>query len=118
MIKKLNSTLTLKGESGKEYSFNLSTFGNWDDIKDGFTGHGLYLFSKRSTDGTHDLIYLGMATELETRFDSHHKKNCIVKHGANCLGVHQMNNSTKDGRKASESDLLAANTFPCNNQEN
>ncbi len=118
MIKKLESTLTLTGRSGKEYSFKLSTFDKWDDVKDGFTGHGLYLFTKRSPEGKHDLIYLGMATELETRFDSHHKMFCIVKYGANCLGVHQMNNSTKEGRKNAESDLLAAYDFPCNDQEN
>ena len=118
MMKKLNKTLTLKGKSGKEYSFNLSTFDKWDDVKDGFKGHGLYLFTKRSSEGKHDKIYLGMATELETRFDTHHKKDCIVKHGANCLGIHQMNSSTKEGRKEAESDLLAANNFPCNDQEN
>ena len=118
MINILNSALTLKGKSGKIYSFNLSTFDNWDDIKDGFKGHGLYLFTRRSSSGDHNLIYLGMATELETRFDSHHKKNSIVKHGANCLGVYQMNNSTREGRKTAESDILAANKFPCNDQEN
>ena len=118
MINILNSALALTGKSGKIYSFNLSTFDNWDDIKDGFKGHGLYLFSNRSTGGNHNLIYLGMVTELETRFYCHHKKDLIVKHGANCLGVCQMNNSTKDGRKAAESDLLAAYNFPCNDQEN
>lgn len=118
MKKNLNKTLTLKGKSGKEYSFDLSSFENWDDVRDGFKGHGLYLFSKRSTEGNHDLIYLGMATELETRFDNHHKKDCIIKHGANCFGLHQMNNSTKEGRKAAESDLLAARNFTCNDQEN
>jgi predicted GIY-YIG superfamily endonuclease len=118
MITKLSSPLTLKGKSGKEYSFKLITFDNWDDVKDGFTGHGLYLFTKRNVERKHDLIYLGMATDLETRFDGHHKKNCIIKHGANCLGVYQMNNSTKETRKAAESDLLAAFSFPCNDQEN
>ena len=118
MINKLNTTLTLKGKSGKEYSFKLSTFDSFDDVKDGFTGHGLYVFTKRSPEGKHNVIYLGMATTLETRFDNHHKKDCIIRNGANCLGVHQMNNSTKESRKEAESDLLAAYNFPCNDQEN
>ena len=118
MIKKLDTSLTLKGKSGKEYSFKLSTFDSFEDVKDGFTGHGLYVFTKRSIEGKHELLYLGMATTLETRFDSHHKKDKIVKYGANCFGVHQMNNSTKESRKEAESDLLAAYNFPCNDQEN
>ena len=121
MIKQLSSTLTLKGKSGKEYEFKLSIFDDFDDVKDGFTGHGLYVFTKRYKDGDvfrHSRIYLGMATSLDTRFEGHHKKQCIKKHGANCLGIHHMNNSTKEGRKAAESDILAANNFTCNDQEN
>lgn len=118
MINKLDSTLTLKGKSGKDYTFKLNTFENYEDVKDGFTGHGLYLFTKRDKEGNHHLLYLGMASTLETRFDSHHKEESINAKGANCLGVHHMNNSTKETRKEAESDLLAAYNFPCNIQEN
>lgn len=121
MIKKLSSTLTLKGKSGKEYSFKLSTFDDFEDVKDGFTGHGLYVFTKRYKDGDvyrHSLIYLGMATSLDTRFEGHHKEDCIKRNGANCICIHLMNNSTPESRKAAESDILAANNFTCNDQEN
>lgn len=118
MINNLNKVLTLIGKSGKEYTFKLSTFDSFDDIKDGFTGHGLYLFTKRDSECSHKLLYLGMASTLETRFDSHHKKDKLIEEGANCLGVYHMNNSTKESRKEAESDLLAANNFSCNDQEN
>ena len=118
MIKKLNSPLVLKGKSGKEYSFNLSTFDSFDDVKDGFKGHGLYLFTKRNDKAQHTLLYLGMATDLETRFDNHHKRDKITKNGANCLGIYHMNNSTKESRKEAESDILAEHRFSCNDQEN
>lgn len=119
MIKKLDSTLTLKGKSGKEYSFTLSTFDKWEDVKDGFTGHGLYLFGKYTEANNYvKFIYLGMASSLSTRFDNHHKEDCIKRNGANCIGIHLMNNSTPESRKAAESDILAANNFTCNDQEN
>ena len=118
MINKLNKALTLKGKSGKEYKFDLSTFYSFDDVKDGFKGHGLYLFTKRSSEGSHKKLYLGMASTLETRFDNHHKKDELIAEGANCLGVYHMNNSTRETRKEAESDLLAANNFTCNDQEN
>lgn len=118
MINKLDKVLTLKGKSGKEYTFKLSTFDTFDDVKDGFKGHGLYLFTKRSSEGGHKKIYLGMATTLETRFEKHHKKDKLIAEGANCLGVYHMNNSTKEARKEAESDLLAAYNFTCNDQEN
>ncbi len=65
-----------------------------------------------------DNPYLGMATSLDTRFEVHHKEQCIKSHGANCLGIHHMNNSTKEGRMSAESDILTANNFTCNDQEN
>lgn len=118
MITKLDKTLTLGGKSGKEYTFKLSTFDEFEDVKDGFTGHGLYVFSNRNTHCEHTLIYLGMASTLETRFDNHHKEDCIKANGANCLGIYHMNNSTRESRKEAESDILAANSITCNNQEN
>ena len=49
---------------------------------------------------------------------NHHKEDCIKRNGANCIGIHLMNNSTPESRKAAESDILAANSFTCNDQEN
>lgn len=119
MLEKNIGNLTLKGKSGKEYDFTLHLFDSFDDVKDGFNGHGLYIFTKRDAEmRTHILIYLGMASSLSTRFDSHHKETCIKKNGANCLGIHLMNNSTYESRKEAESDILAANDFICNDQEN
>lgn len=60
MIKKLSSTLTLKGKSGKEYSFKLSTFDDFEDVKDGFTGHGLYVFQS----ATRMVMYIGILSSI------------------------------------------------------
>lgn len=112
-------TLTIKGKSGKEYNFTLHRYDSYSDVKDGFNGHGLYLFGKLNDDNSYvSYIYLGMASSLTTRFDNHHKENCIKRNGANCIGIHLMNNSTPESRKAAESDILAANKFVCNEQEN
>lgn len=119
MITKNFGTLTLKGKSGKEYNFIIHKYDAFVDVKDGFTGHGLYLFGKYTAETNKvKYIYLGMASSLTTRFDSHHKEDCIKKNGANCIGIHLMNNSTPESRKAAESDILAANNFACNDQEN
>lgn len=121
MITKNVGTVAVKGKSGKVYNFTFHTFDSFEDVKDGFTGHGLYVFTMRYKDGDvyrHSLIYLGMATSLDTRFEGHHKEDCIKRNGANCIGIHLMNNSTPESRKAAESDILAANNFTCNEQEN
>lgn len=119
MITNNVGTLTLRGKSGKEYNLTLHTFDSFDEVKEGFNGHGLYVFTKQNADTKkHTLIYLGMASSFTTRFDNHHKENCIKRNGANCIGIHLMNNSTPESRKAAESDILAANNFACNEQEN
>lgn len=119
MITKNVGTVAVKGKSGKVYNFTFHTFDSLEDVKDGFTGHGLYLFGKYTAETSYvKYIYLGMTSSFTTRFDSHHKEDCIKRNGANCIGIHLMNNSTPESRKAAESDILAANNFTCNDQEN
>lgn len=119
MITKNVATVTITGQSGKKYNFTLHRYDSYSDVKDGFTGHGLYLFGKLNEDNSYvNYIYLGMASSFTTRFDNHHKEACIKRNGANCIGIHLMNNSTPESRKAAESDILAANNFTCNDQEN
>ena len=121
MLKKLNKTMTLTGKSGKEYEFDLWSFEDFDDVKGAFEGSGLYVFTRRYLDGNkykHNRIYLGETGDYSTRFDNHHREQCIRKHGANCIGLYSMPNSTEKQRKDAENDLLEAYNFPCNDQNN
>jgi len=121
MIKDFNNKVTLTGVSGKKYVFNLYTYSDFDDVKGAFTPKSaLYLFIKLSADQTsYWRVYLGKTGDLSTRFDSHHKEDCIRKHGANCIGIHS-DEKFKNEKvlEEAEKDLLAAYNFPCNDQNN
>lgn len=121
MVNELNKVTTLTGKSGTKYEFSLWTFDEFDDIKRTFTGEGLYLFTKRfaTDDGfRHRYIYLGETEDYFTRYDSHHKEECIKYHESNCIGFYSMPNSLKEERTAVEDDLLEAYDFPCNDKNN
>lgn len=121
MIKELNRTTVLKGQSGKEYVFRLWSFEDFDDVKGSFTGGGLYLFTYRYYTGEayrHTYIYLGETGDYYTRFNGHHKENCIRLHLSNCIGFYSMPGATEEQRKSTEDDLLAVYNFPCNTSDN
>ena len=113
--------LTLNGISGNQYIFDLYTFDSFSELNNAFLARAaVYLFTRRrvTNEGfTHDLVYLGETGDLSTRFDSHHKEQCISSHFANCIGIHGVSSSDKD-RKSIEADILAAYDFPCNEQLN
>ena len=121
MVSELGKITTLTGISGIKYEFSLWSFDDFDDIKKTFTGEGLYLFTKRyeATDGyRHKYIYLGETEDYYTRYDNHHKEECIKMQNSNCIGFYSMPNSSENERKSVEDDLLAAYNFPCNNKNN
>lgn len=113
--------LTLNGISGKEYLFDLFTFENFAELRNAFLAKAaVYVFTRRraTSDGfTHDLVYLGETENLSTRFNAHHKEQCITSHFANCVGIHGVS-SNEHERKEIEADILAAYDFPCNEQLN
>ena len=121
IIKKLNSTTELISKLGKSYKFKLYSFDDFDDLKGFFDEDpALYLFTIRYLkDGKyyHSYIYLGETCNLKTRFDNHHKENCVKKYGANCIGVYRFG-GTEKVRRASEKELLDNIVFPCNTQNN
>lgn len=122
MLSDTNRTLDLKGNSGLTYRFSLYTFDSFDDLKDSFRADypALYLFTRRTLgQGTfnHDLIYIGETGDLSTRFDNHHKEQCIKRNGANCIGIFAASR-IEYTRKNQERDLLFNYDFPCNDQNN
>lgn len=121
MVTKLNKKTTLKAETGKKYVFDLYLFDDFNDLKGYFDQDpALYLFTKREKRGdkyAHTYVYLGETCNLNSRFDNHHKENCIKKAKCNCIGIYLFG-GTEKVRKACEEELLDNNGFPCNEQNN
>ena len=121
MVEDLNTTVTIKGMSGTNYIFNVYGFSKFSDLLDTFKSiPALYVFSRRYPQGssfTHDLIYVGETGDLLTRFNNHHKENCIMKGNANCICIHSFH-GTELERLAAETDILNAFDLPCNIKNN
>ncbi len=122
MIKDLKTTITIKGMSGTNYIFNVYGFTRFSDLANAFKSiPALYAFTRRFPNNpisyTHDLIYVGETGDLSTRFDNHHKQDCIVRGNANCICIHSFQGTTLE-RLAAEADILNAFDLPCNIKNN
>lgn len=114
MGKLTNNSYSLKGASGKEYTFGIYSL----DTSFKEVG-GVYIFTKRVKNEnkySHTNIYIGKTDDLSTRFDNHHKAACINMEGCNCICV--MKVDTKKDRTEYETDLLLANNTTCNEINN
>jgi hypothetical protein len=104
------ATATWTGQSGENYSFTVYP------INTRFRAVGaVYIFSKRTISNgsaTHRFIYIGETGDLSTRFDNHHKANCIAKNEANCISIHL--EDSDDRRLEIETDLCRLHDTPCN----
>ena len=121
MITDIDRVLTLKGMSGKDYLFDLYAFDDFHTLDNAFNAiPALYLFTRRFWDGEvfrNELIYLGETSDLSKRFVFHHKEECIMLHGANCIGIFA--SVTNDQlRKMAEADVLNSYEFSCNDINN
>ena len=89
MIKDLGKTLTLTGASGKMYDFKLFSFDDYEEIKRYFNEvPALYIFVRLTADKLRyeEVIYLGETGNVHTRYDNHHRENCIKSRNANSIG--------------------------------
>lgn len=122
MVSKLGKTLTLTGASGKQYEFQLFSFDDYEEIKRYFNEvPALYIFVRLTADKLRyeEVIYLGETGNVHTRYDNHHRENCIKSRNANCIGFYQEEGfGIEANRKAAEKDLLDANIFHCNRENN
>jgi len=108
------NTFSIKGESGTKYTFSMYNFDT--EFKD--VG-GIYIFTNRTNSNdkfTHNVIYIGKTNDLSTRFDNHHKADCINRNESNCICVKQVD-SEKERTKI-ETDLLIENQTNCNEINN
>lgn len=105
------ASVEFAGHSGTKYSFNIYPIDtNFNQIG------GVYCFSKRTLNkegtGSHSVFYIGIANDFSTRFNDHHKMDCAVKKGANCICIHQDENDKS--RQEKEKDLIAFQKPSCN----
>jgi hypothetical protein len=104
--------LPVKGLSGATYTFEVYPISsNWAEVG------AVYLVTKRvqkpDGGGNHTYIYVGQTENLKTRHSSHHKAECFVQHGANCLCV--IVKPGEQERLNIEKDILkSGQSFPCN----
>ena len=111
MTKLTEIKITFKGESGKKYSFESFSL----DTEFNKVG-GIYIFTRRykktNENYYHEQIYCGKTEDLSTRFNNHHKEDCIKNNNANCICVISV--SSEDDRTEIETDILKGNNFTCN----
>lgn len=105
--------MNLKGKSGNVYGFTMFTLPA-DFWKTGgnFKGQGIYIFTKVNANNIHNLIYVGQTNDFSTRFNSHHKEQCIKNQNASHIGLLVENNQKM--RDEIEKDLIDGYRWPCN----
>lgn len=106
-------SVSAKGKSGTSYTFGVYELGTrFKAIA------GTYIYAKRYKKGNkyeYSAIYIGHTENLSTRFNDHHKKECIESNDANCICVRSA--KTKESAKIVEQDLLGAINTPCNDNK-
>lgn len=110
MAKLTESKFTITGKSGNVYEFYIYDMDTvFKDVG------GIYIFTKRTSNNdkfSHDLIYCGKTDDLSTRFNNHHKEDCVKKNEANCICVKTV--TSEKERTNIEEDILLGNNFKCN----
>lgn len=105
-------TLVLKGQSGKEYKFEV--YDKNTEWGDSFSC--VYFISRREVKpdgkGTHHHIYVGETEDLKRRLANHHKQACFNKHKYNSISVRQENMANL--KLSIEQDLVDAINPPGN----
>lgn len=100
-------TINWPGKSGKTYKYEIYP------INTTFKAEaGNYIFAKETQSNQWTPIYIGETEDLSTRFDNHHKMDCIERQKATHIHAHL--NSDKDARLTEEADLIAKWNPPCN----
>ena len=102
-------TIKWLGASGAEYTYWIYPLGKT------FTGPGNYIFAKETRPGYYAVIYVGETGDLSSRFNDHHRQECISKNGATHFHVHR---GSDDGqvRRNEETDIRNQWNPPCNRQ--
>lgn len=117
MLKNLHQTLSVNGRSGQTYTFHQFSFDDFDDVKGALPEYGgIYIFTHAISGQEQNPVYCGKTEDFSTRYDNHHKENCIRRRGANRISIMKVDRSSD--RDAIETDILGEYDFPCNTQHN
>ena len=96
-----------QGKSGTNYTYKIYPL---DTSFKAIAGN--YCFAKEVQPNKWRPIYFGETGDLSTRFDNHHKMDCVTKNGADSIHVHANNSS--NARLDEEADLIAKWDPVCN----
>lgn len=100
------TTVTLKGASGKTYDFDVYPWGT------SFKPLGaLYTVLKKNLQNF-QIHYVGQTDDLSSRFNNHHKQSCFDRNGKTHIAVHL--ESSESVRLSKESDLVGNYNSGCN----
>ena|SRR5256885_7596866 len=111
MASTLSDTCTWTGISGNKYGYTVydPATTTWNDVP------GNYIFAHQLSTGRWTADYIGETQSFKDRFSNHEKWPCAKRHGATHIHAH-VNNGGQAARQAEESDLIASNNPPCNDQ--
>ena len=98
---------TWTGASGKQYQYSIYEKGTTFKAIP-----GNYVFAKRIDANRWQAIYVGQTSNLSERFDDHHKKPCIDRHGATHIHVHR--NDDDQARLDEEREIIQYHQPLCN----
>lgn len=99
-----------RGISGEFYCYSIHPIGTeFMDVP------GNYIFAKTQEDspGWWTPVYIGQTSNLNKRFDDHHKEDSILREGATHIHVH-VASFIEQARRVEEKDLIDSYDPPCN----
>lgn len=110
-VPKENKTITIKGKSGKAYTFN-GPYAFTEDLED---KSGVYAIVDHRLDDTYHLLDVGESHNVKTRVEQHDRKPCWQRHkeGRVVVAAYYTPNAQQPGRKAIEQDIRANYLVPC-----
>lgn len=90
-LKQINSNVKI-GEKGPFDLYELEGYDFSENIEFPIK-KGVYVFTKRHANEddaiSHDILYVGQTTDLNSRFQGHHKAEELKKMKPNCLAIHK-----------------------------
>jgi len=105
-------TANFPGALGAEYEFVAFPL-EWEPDSIG----AVYAFTGRdpsTSPATHEILYVGVAEDINERLSGHEKLKCVMPLGCNCICIHPEN--SEQARLHKEKDLIAKHNPPCNRQ--
>lgn len=100
------TTVTLKGASGKTYSFDVFPWGT------SFKPLGAIYTVMKKIPPNFYIQYVGQTGDLSSRFNNHHKQASFDRNGKTHIAVHV--ESSESARLSKEADLVASYNPACN----